>query len=97
MKRIRSLLFVLVVITLCSMVLMRGKADDSNSILESASMPATTITGAKALAHFGGQGISNTFSSSARPIAVGDFNRDGIKDIAISSPDSTTDELRVNA
>jgi hypothetical protein len=60
-------------------------------------MPATTITGAKALAHFGGQGISNTFSSSARPIAVGDFNRDGIKDIAISSPDSTTDELRVNA
>jgi hypothetical protein len=71
------------------------KADDiSTQALQtidlSSTTPGVTIIGANDNDNLGGNGSAGSFSSAPRahPIATGDFNRDGIQDVAIGAPDA---------
>lgn len=49
------------------------------------------ITGPSSQSHLGGSGSTDNFTDSNRsqPLAVGDFNGDGIEDLAVGAPDAT--------
>ncbi|MFP5263373.1 MAG: hypothetical protein ACLGJB_15840 [Blastocatellia bacterium] len=53
-------------------------------------MPDVVIAGPSAQSHLGGSGRIDDFTDSNRsqPLAVGDFNADGIADLAIGAPDA---------
>ncbi|MBI3653967.1 MAG: FG-GAP repeat protein [Acidobacteria bacterium] len=83
------------------------KADDINTqalqtIDLATTTPGVTVIGASADDKLGGNGSANTFSSTPRshPLARGDFNRDGIQDLAIGAPEAdftpTGGPLRAN-
>jgi glycosylphosphatidylinositol phospholipase D len=56
----------------------------------SSTTPGLTILGAQADDNLGGNGSAGSFSSTPRahPLATGDFNRDGIQDLAFGAPDA---------
>lgn len=56
----------------------------------SSTTPGVTFLGASDEDHLGSSGLANTFSLSprARALAAGDFNKDGIQDLAIGAPEA---------
>jgi hypothetical protein len=71
-----------------------SKADEITTqalqTIDLASPTPFTILGANEDDNLGGSGSQNTFTNltRARPLATGDFNKDGIQDIAIGAPNA---------
>ena len=95
-KLIRSAvcLSVLILIAFTS-VYFTSKADDVETqaivtIDLGTTSPSVTVVGANDGDHIGGNGIADTFTNLVRskPMVMGDFNKDGISDLAFGAPDT---------
>lgn len=103
----RSLAVIFAAITLIASTIPVGSQTAQatfNIDLGAAVNPANiTVLGASANDHLSGNGTANTFTAfpRAHALAVGDFNDDGIQDVAIGAPDAdftpTGGALRANA
>ncbi len=89
------LLVILTLLFLTGMALIAGKSPARAQIFQTIdlSQPGTvdvTVLGAREDDHLTGNGAPDTFIdlTRARAIAVGDFNCDGIQDVAIGAPDA---------
>jgi hypothetical protein len=95
----RLAVYSIAIITLAGLLLFSFSVINSNLNVESLTLadivptppgPDVVVLGPSVRSHLGGSGISNDFSDANRSqaLVVGDFNADGIQDVAIGAPDA---------